>query len=132
MASGWQLQLDYIGNHTVHAPMGSPISPAIFIPGVWGAGGTGCAGIVTTGPAAVKPGAAGTPCSTTANQTQRFALTIANPAQGNQYLGGGGGSVLVNDNGMANYNGLVTTVQHRLSSDLQPSGQLHLVEVPQH
>ncbi len=113
---GWQLQLQYIGSHTVHAPMGTPMSPAIYVPGVWGAGGTGCAGIVTTGPAAVKPGAAGTPCSTTGNQTSRFALTITNPLQGNQYLGGGGGSVFVNYNGMANYNGLVTTVQHRLSS----------------
>jgi hypothetical protein len=113
---GWQLQVDYIGSHTVHAPMGIPLSPAIYIPGVWGANGTGCAGIVTTGPAAAKPGAAGTPCSTTANQASRFKLTIANPAQGNQYSGGGGGSVLVDDNGMANYNGLITTVQHRLSS----------------
>jgi hypothetical protein len=115
-SQGWQLQLQYIGSHTVHAPMGTPMSAAVYIPGVWGAGGTGCAGIVTTGPAAVKPGAAGTPCSTAGNQTSRFALTIANPAQGNQYLGGGGGSVFVNYNGMANYNGLITTVQHRLSS----------------
>lgn len=114
--SGWQFQIQYIGSHTVHAPMGTPISPAIFIPGVWGAGGTGCAPIVRTGPAAVKPGAAGTPCSTTKNQTSRFALTIANPTQGNQYLGGGGGTVLVNSVGMANYNGLVTSIQHRLSS----------------
>jgi hypothetical protein len=36
--------------------------------------------------------------------------------QGNQYLGGGGGTVLVNSVGMANYNGLITTIQHRLSS----------------
>lgn len=115
-SQGWQLQVQYIGSHTVHAPMGTPLSPAIFIPGVWGASGSGCAGIVKTGPAAVKPGAAGTPCSTTGNQTSRFSLTIANPSQGNQYLGGGGGTVLVNSVGMANYNGLITTVQHRLSS----------------
>jgi len=115
--SGWQFQIQYIGSHTVHAPMGTPLSPAIYIPGVWGASGTGCAGIVTTGPAAVKPGAAGTPCSTTKNQTSRFALTIANPTQGNQYLGGGGGTVLVNSVGMANYHGLVTSIQHRLSSN---------------
>jgi hypothetical protein len=83
---------------------------------VWGAGGTGCAGIVTTGPAAVKPGAAGTACSTTSNQTSRFALTIANPNQGNQYQGGGGGTVLTGDSGTANYNGMVATIQHRLSS----------------
>ena len=114
---GWQLQVDYVGSHTVHAPMGFPLSPAIYIPGVWGAGGTGCAGVVTTGPAGKPAGAAGTPCSTVANQTQRFALTAANPLQGNQYTGGGGGSVLINYNGMANYNGLITTVQHRLSSN---------------
>ena len=34
---GWQLQVQYIGSHTVHAPMGTPLSPAIYIPGVWGA-----------------------------------------------------------------------------------------------
>ncbi len=113
---GWQLQLDYIGSHTVHAPTGFPLSPALYVPGVWGAGGTGCAGVVTTGPAGKPAGAVGTPCSTVANQTQRFALTVANPLQGNQYTGGGGGSVLINYNGMANYNGLITTVQHRLSS----------------
>ena len=113
---GWQLQVDYIGNTTRHDPVGLPISPAVFIPGVWGTGGTGCAGIVTSGPAAVKPGAAGTNCSTTGNQNSRYLLTIKNPLQGNQYLGGGAGSVLVSDNGTANYNGLVTSVQHRLSS----------------
>ena len=113
---GWQLQLDYIGNRTKHAPIGLPLNNAIFIPGVWGANGTGCTGIVTTGPAAVKPGAAGSPCSTTGNQNSRFALTVANPQQGNQYLGGGGGSVIVGDSSIGNYNGLVTTVQHRLSS----------------
>jgi hypothetical protein len=113
---GWELQFQYIGNGTRHAPIGYPYDNAVFIPGVWGPGGTGCAGIVTTGPAAVKPGAAGTNCSTTANQNSRFALTIANPAQGNQYSGGGGGSILVGDYATANYNGLITTVQHRLSS----------------
>jgi len=113
---GWQFQLDYIGNRTVHGPIGLPLSPAVFIPGVWGAGGAGCAGVVLTGPAAKPPGKAGTPCSTTANQSQRFALTMANPAQGNQYLGGGGGSLYIGDSAWANYNGLVATLQHRLSS----------------
>ncbi len=113
---GWQLQLDYIGNKTSHVPMGIPLSPATFVPGVWGAGGTGCAGVVLTGPAAKPAGAAGTACSTVANQSQRFYLTEQNPAQGNQYLGGGGGSVLSGAFGIGDYNGLVTTVQHRLSS----------------
>jgi len=63
----------------------------------------------------VKPGAAGSDCSTTGNQTSRFLLTMENPTQGNQYKGGGGGSVLVSDTANASYNGLVTTLQHRLS-----------------
>jgi hypothetical protein len=118
---GWQVQLDYIGNGTRHSPIGTPINPAVYTPGVWGAGGTGCGPVVTTGPAAVAAktlggGPVGTACSTTANQQARFALVEANPAQGNQYLGGGGGSVVVNDFGTANYNGLVVSVNHRLSS----------------
>ena len=64
---GWQAQLDYVGNGTRHDPIGIPLDDAVYIPGVWGAGGTGCAGIVTTGPAKVTPGAAGTNCSTTKN-----------------------------------------------------------------
>ena len=113
---GWQVQVDYIGNTTRHDPLGSTFDPATFIPGVWGAGGTGCAGIVTTGPAAVKAGTAGTNCSTTGNQTSRFLLTQQNPTQGNQYLGGGGGSIVVGDEGTANYNGMVASINHRLSS----------------
>lgn len=122
---GWQAMVDYIGNTTRHDPVGVPLDPAVFIPGVWGAGGTGCTGIVTTGPAAVKAGAAGTNCSTTSNQTSRFLLTTENPAGtnssggaigGNQYLGGGSGSVIIDDEATANYNGLVTSIQHRMSN----------------
>jgi hypothetical protein len=113
---GWQAQLDYIGNTTRHDPLGYTFDPAIFIPGEWGASGTGCTGIVTSGPAKVTPGATGTDCSTTGNQSSRFLLTQENPTQGNQYQGGGGGSVTVGDEGTANYNGLVSSIQHRLSS----------------
>lgn len=112
---GWEAQLDYIGNGTRHDPMGLDIDPALYIPGTWGAGGTGCSPIVTTGPAAVTPGAAGTPCSTTKNENSRFKLTIANPAQGNN-IGGGNNSTEVYDGASASYNGLVSTVQHRLSN----------------
>ncbi|MDP9038439.1 MAG: carboxypeptidase-like regulatory domain-containing protein [Acidobacteriota bacterium] len=122
LGRGWQLQLDYIGNHTTHAPLGRPFNDANFVPGVWGAAGTAsCPGVVQTGPGSVlllaaKYHAPGSNCSQTGNAISRYALTVANPAQGNQYLGGGGGSVIVGDGGWANYNGLVTTVQHRLSS----------------
>jgi hypothetical protein len=113
---GWQAMVDYIGNTTHRDPVGYTFDPAVFIPGEWGPNGTGCDGIVTTGPAAVKPGAAGTNCSTTGNQSSRFLLTQLNPAQGNQIEGSGGGSVIVGDEGTANYNGLIASVQHRLSS----------------
>ncbi len=113
---GWQLQLDYIGNTTHHDPIGIGVNPSVYIPGNWGANGTGCDGIVRTGPAAVKPGKQGSPCSTSGNKTSRFQLTMLNPAQGNQYEGGGGGSTYVADYAWGNYNGLVTTLQRRLSS----------------
>jgi hypothetical protein len=113
---GWQAQLDYVGNGTRHDPIGIPLDDAVYIPGVWGAGGTGCAGIVTTGPAKVTPGAAGTNCSTTKNYSSRFALTVANPLQGNQIAGAGAGSTLVADSATASYNGLIASLNHRLSS----------------
>jgi hypothetical protein len=125
LGHAWQATLDYIGNTTRHDPVGYTFDPAVFIPGEWGAGGTGCAGFVTTGPAAVKPGAAGTNCSTTGNESSRFLLTIENPAGtnsagkatgGNQYEGSGAGSVIIGDDGTANYHGLISSIQHRMSS----------------
>ena len=114
----WQMQLDYIGSKTKRMPLAVPLNAINFIPGVWGANGTGCVGVVQTGPAAAKPGAAGTPCSTTANTASRGTLVQINPVQGNFYAGGGGGSSssqIINE-GWANYNGIVASLQHRLSS----------------
>ena len=118
---GWQLQLDYIGNTTSNMPMGTPLDLANYTPGVWGANGTGCGSVVTTGAAAKAAGTTGggkvgTACSTTSNQQARFALTEINSTQGNQIQGGGGGSVMIDDRAYANYNGLVASLQHRLSS----------------
>lgn len=117
---GWQAQIDYIGNKTSNMPIGSPMSPAIFTSGVWGTNGTGCGNVVTSGPAAVAAGTngggvAGSACSTTKNQQARYLLTEANSAQGNQ-IQGGSGSVLVNNIAWANYNGMVASLQHRMSS----------------
>jgi hypothetical protein len=119
---GWQAQVDYIGNHTSSMPVGTEMDPAIYTPGVWGAGGTGCGPVVTSGPGAVAAktvggGKVGTACSTTGNQAARWAFTEAEPAYGNQYAGGSSnGMILVNNIAYANYNGLVATLQHRLSS----------------
>jgi hypothetical protein len=115
---GWQVQADYIGNRTTHEANGYPLDDAAFIPGVW----PNCPGFVTTGPAAVKAGTAGTNCSTTSNYISRLLLTIANPVGngvnggGNQYLGGAAGSVLINNVAWSDYNGLVLSANHRLSS----------------
>ena len=124
----WQAQADYIGNKTSHMPIGTPLNPAVFTPGTWGAGGTGCGPVQTSGPAAVAGktvggGAVGTACSTPGNSQARFALVEANPTYGN-LLGGGGyngnyggtASTTINDLAWANYNGVVLTLQHRLSS----------------
>jgi hypothetical protein len=107
---GWQLQFDYIGNKSSHDELGLPLNPTQFIPGVW-AGAGSCGGITPTG-------ATGSPCSTTSssNYLARSLLVLDNPAQGAFYSTGGTGSVLVGDEGMANYNGLITSINHRLSS----------------
>jgi hypothetical protein len=115
---GWQVQADYIGNRSSHDPNAYPFDLANFIPGEW----PNCPGFVTTGPATVKPGSAGSNCSTTGNYISRFALTVANPVGngvnggGNQFVGGGAGSVLINSTAWSDYNGLVLSANHRLSS----------------
>jgi len=119
---GWQAQVDYIGNHTSNMPVGTEIDPAVYTPGVWGPGGTGCGPVVTAGPSAVAAktvggGKVGSNCSTTGNQAARWALSEAEPAYGNQYAGGSSnGMILVNNIAYANYDGMVATLQHRLSS----------------
>jgi hypothetical protein len=133
---GWTVQAFYTGNRTEHQLDGIPISPAVYTPGVWGPNGTGCGPVVTTGPAAVAAGTlgggpVGSACSVsnanqaaqkaagfkgTINTQARLALTEANPAQGNYYSGGGGGSLIETNDAMGNYNGLTVTVQHRFSS----------------
>jgi len=42
-------------------------------------------------------------------------MTIANPVQGNMYAGGNS-TGLIGDEGTANYNGMIVTLQHRLSN----------------
>ncbi len=91
---GWEFQIDYIGNRTNFLPYGFPLDPAVYIPGNCGA----------------------SPCSSTGNTASRYALTLANPAYGPKYSGGGGGSILIKPGANASYNGMVTSIQHRLSS----------------
>lgn len=110
----WRISADYLGNETHFMPYSLAINPAVYIPGVWGANGTGCNGIVRTGPDAVTPGAAGTPCSTLGNTASRLLLNKVNPVQGPSYAGGSG-SGIISSGANANYNGLVLSAQHRMS-----------------
>jgi hypothetical protein len=137
---GWNAQIFYTGNRTQHELGALPLNPAVYVPGVWGANGTGCTGVVTYGPAAVAaktggatPGVgpfptAGTPCSVSNvnktgsdpdNTVARAVLTNASPLQGNFYSPNGsssGASIIESNTTYANYNGVVVTVQHRFSS----------------
>jgi hypothetical protein len=129
---GWMVQVFYTGNRTQHQLDGIPLSPAVYTPGVWGPNNTGCGPVATSGPAFVAVYGSGgppvgSPCSVNStnqnksagiknNQLIRLALTEANPAQGNYYSGGGGGSLTETNEAYGNYNGLTVTVQHRLSS----------------
>lgn len=95
LGHGWQFMIDYIGNATRFNAYGLPLSPAVYIPGTCGKA----------------------PCSTTGNQASRYSLTRANPSQGPYYQGGGSGSTLATAGANASYNGMVVTLQHRLSSN---------------
>jgi Carboxypeptidase regulatory-like domain len=93
LGRGWQMQLDYIGNTSRHNPYTYPLNSAVYIPGT----------------------CSGKPCSSTGNQASRFALTLANPVDGPKYAGGGG-TLYITSGANASYNGLVATIQHRMSS----------------
>jgi len=116
---GWQMQLDYIGSKTSHIELGLPLNPVIYIPGSWSGPGS----CVAPGLGIAIAGTGTGLCSSTSGSsyTARSQLVLQNPVQGQGYSVGGGGSVLVGDEGMANYNGLVTTVNHRLSSTFSVS-----------
>jgi hypothetical protein len=88
-ARGWQAQIDYIGNKSSFVAFGYPINPAVYTSG-----------------------------SPTANYSSRFRLTLENPTQGPMFSGGGNGSpsLLATAGANANFNAMVATIQHRLSS----------------
>ena len=95
--NGWQAQLVYVGNSTVHGPYGLPMSPSVYVAG--------------TDP--VVGGA-----DTTGNASSRYYLTEQNEAAlgGKMYAGGGTGSMYIMSGAGASYNGLVASLEHRLSS----------------
>jgi hypothetical protein len=83
----WMAQIDYIGNETAHQTWGFPLNPAVYSGG--------------------KP---------SANYTTRFRLYLESPTYGGAFVGGGGGTILVDDSATANYNGMIATIQHRAAN----------------
>ena len=133
-AHGWQAQLDYIGNTTRHDPIGLADQSGSLHPRSLGSGRHRLHGHRDHGTGRSEARGRGNKLLNDRESELRvISLTTKNPhLQGNQYLGGGGGSVLVSDNGTANYNGLVASIQPSSLVDLQPAGELDLVEVPEH
>lgn len=95
VGDNWLLTANYIGNSTIHLVTAAQLNPAVFL----GLGPCSIAGVNYS------------TCSTTANTNQRRALFLENPTQGQYYAGVN----LLDDGGTAEYEGLLMSVQHRLS-----------------
>jgi hypothetical protein len=88
-ADSWVFSLTYLGNKTAHLWIGNETNPAVYIAG----------------------NCAGKPCSGTGNTQARRVLSLANPTAGQYYS-----SMVVADDGIsANYNGMLTSVEHRFA-----------------
>jgi hypothetical protein len=91
----WLASASYLGTTTVHGWTSVQLNPGVYIPG-------GC----------VLAGVSLTTCSTAANVQQRRVLSLANPVEGAKY----GGISGLDDGGTGSYNGLLLSLQHRLSN----------------
>jgi hypothetical protein len=87
--SDWILSVSYLGNETSHLWIGNETNPAVYIPGNCG----------------------NAPCSSTGNTQARRVLSLANAKAGQYYSQ----MVLADDGISANYNGLLTSIEHRFS-----------------
>ncbi len=101
------LTASYVGTHTVHLYGLLPLNYATYIPGT----STGVAG--SCGALVIIP-AAGSPCSSTSNTTQRLKLNLqtGDTGAGARY----GAFNEFTSYASANYNGLILTVNHPFSN----------------
>lgn len=95
--------ISYLGNTTSHLPVSYEANPAVYIAGT-STGVNGSCGALTVGNGLPANGAA---CSSTSNTQQRRVLSQQNFAQGKYYATIG----QYDDQGSANYNGLLASVQ---------------------
>jgi hypothetical protein len=98
IGANWLAKASYLGNNTIHFWTPVALNPSLYIPGNCAAGQYGLA-------------AAG-PCSTTGNVTARHVLSLANPVQGAFY----NSIVNLDDGGTTNYQGMLLSLQKRLSN----------------
>ncbi|HEY3835250.1 MAG TPA: TonB-dependent receptor, partial [Bryobacteraceae bacterium] len=89
LSDNWIFSISYLGNKTSHLWIGNEINPAVYIPGT----------------------CSGKPCSSTSNTQARRVLSLANPVAGQYYSQ----MTLADDGANANYNGLLTSVEHRFA-----------------
>lgn len=101
LGANWLVTANYVGNSTIHIWGGNQANPGIYIPG-----------------SCVIAGVTTNPCSTAANVNSRRALYLQDPAKGIFY----GNIAQLDDGGTANYNGLLVSVQHRMSKGFSVQG----------
>jgi Carboxypeptidase regulatory-like domain len=99
LSSNWVVSLSYIGSQTRHMWNEQPLNYAIFCPG-----NPACA--------VLGIGGAGQPASSLANLNQRRILNLPSPYGPGLHAGA---ILLLNSSGTANYNGMLLSVEHRLS-----------------
>lgn len=87
LGSGWEFQIDYVGSQSAHVGVALALNPAVYVPG----------------------------SSTLGNTASRYLLTRENPQSGTYYAGGGTGSAGITSGGNGAYNGMIATLQRRLS-----------------
>ncbi|QHN03279.1 carboxypeptidase regulatory-like domain-containing protein [Granulicella sp. WH15] len=98
----WIFSLTYLGNEMNHSWIGNEINPGVYIPG----NSTGLVG--SCGALVVGLPAAGSACESASTQNRRV-LSLANPTNGAGYST----QVIANDGANSNYNGMLTSLEHR-------------------
>ena len=109
VGSNLLLSATYVGNETTHLPTGRELDPGVYIAGNCLANGNFPAPYNTLPDGLTKNGL----CTQSGNINFRRQLLLANPAQGTFF-----GTVgVVDDGGVANYNGLLLSAQRRLANN---------------
>jgi hypothetical protein len=107
--NNWVFSMSYLGNKTNHNWIGNEVNPAAYIPGSWS--GAGTCGALTVQPPVSNRATGERQCSQTVNTQDRRILSLANPTYGAFYST----QVIAADGANANYNGLLTSLEHRFA-----------------